>query len=228
MFRLLGGLAAAYALLLTAAPPAAAETVNCPLSEVRRSITNAIPGDWFTTPVDSRLTETRVANVGGTPHLLCVYSEAGTILREAPAGQTCVARTGGFECSASGGPPPTPTSEEHAAGAFSVRGTYNFDLDTGAGLGGAQSDFWFEVVRDAESYFGPRNGARIAVMGSSMPSYADCTGAAYSATRVRIEGAGAGAYFCARTSEGRYAQFRIVGSSPGRPRVIQIRHVTWR
>jgi hypothetical protein len=143
--------------------------------------------------------------------------------------QTCVARSGGFECAAAGAPPPTPVSEAHASGTFNVRGTYNFDLDAGAEAPGADSDFWYEVFRNNETYFAPLNGARLAVLTTDEPSYADCTGASYTDARTRIETMPGRSWICARTSDGRISRFRIDGVNHlTAPRTMTITFVTWR
>ncbi len=227
MRMLLGGLAATFAVLLSATP-AGAETFNCPITTANRSITNTLPSGWYTTPVRSRLTETRVDNIGGQPTMVCVYSEAGNVLREVAAGQTCTARSGGFECASSGGPAPMPTSDAHSTGTFAVRGTYEFDLDEGAESPRAVAEFWYEVARNNETYFTPRNGARIAIIGASEPGYAGCTGATYTNARTRLETL-TGPWLCVRTNEGRVGQFRIDGvDHVATPRRMTITHTTWR
>lgn len=224
--------AAAFALscLALTPAPAAAESFECPLTTARRGITNTLPSGWFATPVQSRLMSTRVGAIGSQPTMMCDYGGAGLVMREVPADQTCVARTGGFECAAAGGPAPTPSSETHAAGTFTVRGTYEFDLDTGAEAPRTTSDFWYEIYRNNETYFTPRNGAQLAVFGASEPSYSDCAAATTASTRTRIETMGAGAaWVCVRTSEGRIARLHIDGVNHlPRPRVMTITFATWR
>lgn len=229
MRSLLCGLAAAFAVLMSATP-AAAESVNCPLSEARRTITNSIPSGWYQTPVVSRLTETRVDNIGGQMTMVCTYSAAGSVMREVPSGQVCTARSGGFECGPSSAPPPTPVSETHAAGTFTTRGTYHFDLDAGAETATRTgAEFWYEVIRPGESYFTPRNGARIAVRTSTEPGYSGCTSASYTDSRVRIETIPARAWICVRTNEGRVGQFKIDSIDRfARPQSATITFATWR
>jgi hypothetical protein len=229
MRSLLCGVAAMCASLFVFSAPAAAESVNCPLTTAQRDVTTPVPSGWYTTPVRSRLTETRVFNMGSQPTMLCQYGEAASVMREVPAGQTCVARSGGFECAAAGGPAPAPVSETHAAGTFTVRGTYNIDFDAGAEAPAAAADFWYEVIRDNETYFTPRNGARIAVLRTTEPGYSGCTAATYTTARTRIESTTGGHWFCVRTSEGRIAQFRIDGVDRfSRPRTMTITFATWR
>lgn len=229
MRSILGGAAVLFALFVSAAP-AAAESVNCPVASVRRGVTTALPRGWFSTPVESRLTEARIDMIGFQAHMTCVYGEAARVMREVPSGQTCTPRSGGFECSAGGGPAPAPASETHGAGTFSVRGTWHFDLDAGAESARAGAEFWYEVIRDNETYLTPRNGTRYAVRSSaSEPGYAGCTAATYSEARLRIESLAARAWICVRTSDGRLGQFRIDSIDRfSSPRRMTITHTTWR
>jgi hypothetical protein len=227
MRMLLGGLAAIFAFCVFI-DPVAAESFDCPLATARRAVTNSLPSGWYTTPVVSPLTETRMMNVGGQPHMVCQYGDAGAVVREAPADQVCVARSGGFECGPASGPAPMPSSETHASGSFDVRGTYEFDLDSGGESRSPASDFWYEVERNNETYLNPRNGARLSVL-TAEPSYADCTSAAYSSARTRIETMSGRSWICVRTSEGRVGRFRIDGVSLlTSPRTMTVSFVTWR
>lgn len=228
MRLILGGVAAALALFISVAQ-AAAESVDCPVASVRRGVTTALPRGWFSTPVESRLTEARIDMVGRQAHMTCVYGEAGRIMREVPSGQTCTPRSGGFECSAAGGSTPAPVSEAHATGTFNVRGTWHFDLDAGAESARAGAEFWYEVIRDNETYLTPRNGTGYAVLGASEPGYAGCTAAAYTEARQRIESIPGRAWICVRTSDGRLGQFRIDGVDRfSSPRRMTITYTTWR
>lgn len=230
MRLLIGGLAAAFVSLLALQPaPASAETHNCPLTTARRSITNTLPSGWFSTPIQSPLTEARIDTIGGQAHMVCVYGEAGRVMREVAADETCTARSGGFECASGSAPAPLPVSEAHSTGTFTARGTYNIDLDAGAESSAANADFWYEVIRANESYLTPRNGASYALRTRTEPSYGDCTGATYATARLRIESTTAGTWICVRTGEGRIGRFRIDSVDRfAAPRVATITHTTWR
>lgn len=220
--------ASVAALLLFYAEAASAESVNCPFATATRDLTTSVPSGWYTTPTRSRLTETRVAEIGGQRTMVCVYGEAASIMREVPAGQVCTARAGGFECGSASGPTPAPESESHAAGTFTVRGTYEFDLDAGAESSRVAAEFWYEVIRDGETYFTPRRTARILAMGAREPAYADCTSAALAATRTRIESGASGTWYCFRTNEGRVGKFRLESVDRfASPRRATIRFTTW-
>jgi hypothetical protein len=224
--RKLISLAAVSAILLFS--PAAAETIDCPSSTLERTVRPSPPSGWYTTPVRSRLTETRITTIGGQLTMMCIYGEAGSVQREVASGQTCTARSGGFECSSGGAPALAPASEVHSEGAFSVRGTYEFDLDAGAESARSAAEFWYEIVRDGDTYFTPRGGARLAAMGASAPSYGDCTSATYSSARTRVETL-RGPWLCVRTNEGRISRFRIDGVDRlSRPQRMTITYTTWR
>ncbi len=92
--------AAALLFGLTASVQAA--TIQCPLPDARRTITNPLPEGWWTTPIVNRLSDTRVADIGGEQALICEYGNSGSIQRRAPSGQTCRAADRGFTCEAGG------------------------------------------------------------------------------------------------------------------------------
>ncbi len=233
MRTLLGGLAAAFAFLFTAAAPAAAEPVECPLSQARRTITNDLPGGWWTTPIVNNLSETRVQDIGGDPALMCVYGASGSVQRQAPENQTCTARTGGFDCRPRIRvmpipiPTPRPTPATHSDGIISVPQTYLFDLDSGAV--GSSGDIWFHAVSATERYIEPRGGAQMAVGDRSNRQFAGCSAADYATTPARLADVPVGSYICVRTNEGRISQFRMNAITPdASPSTLTIGYTTWR
>jgi len=236
MRYLLGGLAAAFAYCFFAAAPAAAETINCPLSQARRTITTPLPSGWWTTPIVDNLSETRVQDIGGTPALVCVYGPAGSVQRNAPENHTCTAQPGGFECVPRirlvpglrpiPGLIPVPSAAVvHAQGTGVVRQTYLFDLDTGAETS-AGADFWFHAVTNTEMYLEPRNGARLALGDGSDRGHAGCSAASFSTAQIPLASVPPGTFVCARTNEGRIRQFRI-DAIAGSPRYITLSFTTW-
>lgn len=224
------GLAAAFALLFFAAPTAAAESIECPLSQARRTITNDLPSGWWTTPIVNNLSETRIQEIGGETALVCVYGPSGSVQRNAPEGQVCTARTGGFDCTPRLRPVPLPlprpTPQTHSTGQRSVPQTYVIDLDSGE-VGGA-GDIWFHAVTNTELYIEPRGGAQMAVGDRSNRGYAGCSSAAYSTARVPLSDIPVGSYVCVRTNEGRVSQFRMNAISTGSPKTLRIGYTTWR
>lgn len=226
MRYVLGGVAAALALFLSA-PTAAAEAIECPLTQARRTITNDLPDGWWTTPIVSSLSDTRIQEIGGETALVCVYGSSGSVQRNAPPNQDCTARTGGFDCRRRliPLPLPRPTPSTYRTGPLSVPQTYVFDLDTGA-VGG-QGDIWFEAVTHAELYLTPRGGARMAVGDRSNRGYAGCSSASYSTARVALSAVPVGSYVCVRTNEGRISQFRVNAISAGSPKTLTLGYTTW-
>jgi hypothetical protein len=232
MRTLLSGVAAAFAFFFLSAPTASAEAIECPLSQARRTITNDLPSGWWTTPIVNNLTETRVQDIGGEPALMCVYGSSGSVQRNAPEGQVCTARTGGFDCrprirvTPVPIPLPTPAPVTHSTGPLEVPQTYVFDLDTGS-VGGA-GDIWFQAVTSSELYLAPRGGAQMAVGDRSNRGYAGCSAASYSTTRAPLSAVPVGSYVCVRTNEGRISQFRVNAISAGSPKTLSLGYTTWR
>ena len=231
MRTFLASLAAVLATLFFAATPAAADSIECPLSQARRTITNNLPSGWWTTPIVNDLTETRVQDIGGEPALVCVYGPTGSVQRNAPANQSCTARTGGFDCTPRLRlpvpiPVPTPTPVTHSTGPLSVPQTYVFDLD--AGTVGGTGDSWFRAVTNAQLYLEPRGGSQMAVGDLSNRGLAGCSAAAFSTARVALSAVPVGSYVCVRTNEGRISQFRVNGISAGSPKTLTLGYTTWR
>lgn len=228
----LGGIVAAFALLLLPATPAAAETINCPLSQATRTITNTLPDGWWTTPIQNNLSGTRIQTIGGQPALVCEYGPSGSVQRNAPANHNCTARTGGFECTPRIRvtpvpiPLPTPAPVTHSTGPLSVQQTYLFDLDNGTV--GSAGDIWIHAITDAQIFYEPSGGAQMAVGDRSNRGFAGCSSATYSAARVNIRRVPVGSYVCVRTNEGRISQFRVNGVSEGPNRTFTLGYTTWR
>lgn len=231
MRTFLAGLSAVFAFFLFTAAPAAADPIECPLSQARRTVTNNLPEGWWTTPVVNSLSETRVQEIGGEPALVCVYGASGSVQRNAPAGQTCTARTGGFDCTARVRlpvpiPMPTPAPVTHSTGPLSAPQSYLFDLDTGAV--GADGDIWFHAVTNTELYLEPRGGAQMAVGDRSNRGFEGCSAASFSTARVALSAVPVGSYVCVRTNEGRISQFRMNAISSGSPKTLTLGYTTWR
>jgi hypothetical protein len=238
MRTLLGGIAALFAFMfigLATAPAASAETVNCPLSQARRTVTNDLPSGWWTTPIVNSLTETRVQDIGGEPALVCVYGPAGSVQRNAPANHNCAARTGGFECTPRITLTPLPipipipgaaSASVHAQGGGVIRQTYMFDLDIGSETA-AGADLWFQAVTNTELYLVPQNGARLALGDRSERGFAGCSSASYSNTRIALSSIPVGSFVCVRTSDNRVSQFRLNAITPSSPRTLTIAFTTW-
>ncbi len=236
MKKFLSYLITAFAAAALMSGVAAAEAVNCPLTSAQRTISNPLPGGWWTTPVRSALTGTRLQTIAGENALVCLYGEAGSVQRTAPAGQTCTARTGGFECSASLRPVPTPLPVPlpvvviQSQGNIALRQTYSADLENGAIGSAPGADLWFEAVTASEIYLTPRNGARMAPGDLSVRGRAGCgaAGTPYAADRIALSALPVGSSVCVRTNEGHYAEIRIAALTPASPRILSLQYATWR
>jgi len=197
----------------------AAENINCPISQARRVITTSLPGGWWTTPIVNRLTNTKVSKIGGKPALICQYGSAGSVQRNAPNGQTCRARTGGFTCSS--------RPQTFSSGLVDLRQTFTVDLDDG-NTRGQGADIWFQAETSDLLYLVPRGGARLGVGDRSNRGLDGCSRARFTKNRVSLRDIPISSYVCAKTGEGRISQFRlndIIGSSP---KTLKIGYTTWR
>ncbi|MBM3121945.1 MAG: hypothetical protein FJZ97_07125 [Chloroflexi bacterium] len=123
------------------------------------------------------------------------------------------------------GPTPTPGVTVYKATSFTVRQTYEGDLDNGSETG-TGSDFWYHAVSGVEKYIEPKNGATMLKMGS-VPEYNDCKNAALSGSAINLNTFPAGSWMCYKTNEGRYGRFQLdsFGDPGGTTMYIDMR--TW-
>jgi hypothetical protein len=73
----------------------------------------------------------------------------------------------------------------------------------------------------------PANAAQMAKMGTTSIGKSGCMDAFLTSNNININSLTAGTYVCVKTSEGRYAEFRVnsaVGPSPG---TLRITYTTW-
>ena len=101
------------------------------------------------------------------------------------------------------------------------------DLDEGVVGGGGAADIWFEAQTATERFITPRNGAKIAVVGTSSVGLYGCMAAPLSGSRIHVNSTPEGTYVCVLTNAGRYSQFRVnapIGPSPG---TLEIGYTTW-
>lgn len=207
--------------LAWAVPAAADATVRCPLEQATRTISDRLPQDWWSTPLVSGLSETKIAVIGGRPSLVCVYGESGSVQRYVPDGHRCEAKQAGFNCRAVAAAPHT-----HSTGQIDVPQTWAFDLDSGR-VGRASEDIWFEADTADLLYLTPRNGAQMSVGDRSNRGLAGCSSGRYSPDRVSLRDIPVGSYVCVKTSEGRISQFRMNSISPESPKTLSIGYTTW-
>jgi hypothetical protein len=220
------------ALVCAAAGSASAADIDCPLSMAKRTIVNPLPGGWWTTPQVNSLSDSRIVTIGGQKALQCVYGDSGSIQRNAPAGQLCSTKPGGFRCT----PPiiilpPTPFPPS-APVTFStdilvIPQTYQVNFDNGNVGGGGGADLWFEAVTSFERYLVPINGARIAVGDRSNRGRNGCAAASYSTGRVPLAAVPVGSYICMKTNQGRTSQFRMNAITGSTVKNLEIGYTTW-
>lgn len=245
MEKFVSFLVAAFAAAALMTGVAAAEAVNCPLASAQRTISNPLPEGWWTTPVRSDLTGTRLQTIAGENTLVCLYGEAGQVQRPAPAGQTCIARPGGFDCRSALRPVPipiplpipgpipvpSPAAVIQSQGNIALRQTYSVDLEYGAVTSDARADLWFEAATAAEIYLTPRNGARMWAGDLSVRGRAGCGATPlvhYSTDRIALSALPVGSSVCVRTNDSHYSEIRIAALTPTSPRLLSLQYVTWR
>jgi hypothetical protein len=128
--------------------------------------------------------------------------------------------------------------------------TWSLDLDTGelpatdVRRHGPDHQIGADVTYDAEdrndAYLTPAQGAQLSIPYTSPPGYDQCSAARYSTiVKWPVNAAMIGNYYCAKTDEGRIAQFHV-GLFPGQtypgitdpgssfPRTLVITFTTWR
>lgn len=206
---------------------AAAERIECPLTQARTEITSPLPSGWWQTPQQGALEETKIQNIGGKPALMCgywAYGQTVYILRDAPEGATCTADASGFTCSTPGVVAPVT----YKTGPLSWQQTWMVDFDNGTTGGREGADVWFEAVTATERYLVPVNGAQIAFAGGTSINLSGCQAlASYTTGRVALEAFPVGMYVCVKTNEGRISQFRVNAAAGPSPGTMEIGYTTW-
>jgi TolB protein len=123
-------------------------------------------------------------------------------------------------------PAPAP-AKIHSTGFLDIMQTWMADLDEGEVGVSVEADIWFHAVTATERYVEPRNGAKIAIVGTTAVGRDGCAAASLSTSRININDLPVGIYFCVLTNQGRYCQFHVnatVGPSPG---TLSIGYTTW-
>lgn len=213
------------ALASTFAPSAAmAETIRCPLDQIRREVTTRLPAGWWNTPIVNSLTQTKIITFsGGKKAMQCLYGPAGSIMLEVRSDKTCTAISGGFNCTTTGGGAP----RTFKTGTISLRQTYLADFDRNSSQSSA-ADIWFQAETRDLLYITPKNGAKLGVGNRSNRGYAGCSTARYNSSRVSLRDIPVGSYICVKTNEGRISQFRMNSISGGSPKTLALGFTTWR
>lgn len=206
------------------AAEAAAQTISCPLERIYRTVTTPLPSGWWHTPIQNKLTDTKIVTiVGGEKALQCKYGPAGNIQRKFPANSTCRSIEGGFRCATRVAVVP----RTHSTGEVNIPQTHAVDLDSGR-LIGAGGDIWFRAETSDLLYFSPRNGARIGVGNRSNRGFKGCSTARFTSERVSLRDIPVGSYVCVKTDKGRISQFRVNRISGGSPKTVTIGYTTWK
>jgi len=222
---------------------AAPQRIDCPAGQVQTRIVTPLPAGWWETPQIGNVANTKIADIGGKPTLMCGYNAFGTVvytMKEAPVGTECVAESNGFTCTPTTPAaglipvipgliqPLAPAPVTYKTGPVSLRQTWSVDLDTGTTGSGAGVDIWFEAVTAAERYLVPRNGASMAIAGNRSINLAGCKAiAGYTRARLPVALFRTGLYVCVRTNEGRYSQFRVNSAAGPSPATMEIGFTTW-
>jgi hypothetical protein len=125
-------------------------------------------------------------------------------------------------------PTPTSTPAIYSAGSEDIPQTWFFDLDEGVvSASNADTDFQFQAVTATSRYLSPTNGATFAIVGTESVGKSGCIDAPLSSAKIHVDNLDAGTYVCAKTSDGRYSEFRIksnIGPSPG---TMRVSYTTW-
>lgn len=202
---------------------AEADTIRCPLDQIRSEVTTRLPDGWWNTPMVFSLRETRIVNVSGRSALQCDYGPSGSIQRYAPDGADCRAVRVGFECRTAAASGPVT----HSTGPVELDQTYLVDLDTGR-VQRDGADLWFQAETTDLLYLTPVGGARIGVGNRANRGRDGCASARMSSNRVSLRDVPVGSYICMMTGEGRVSQFRLNDISGGSPKRLSLGYTTWR
>lgn len=122
-------------------------------------------------------------------------------------------------------------------GELDVPQTYRFDLDDGKVArqgqpGSSTDDFWYEAATPTTRYLVPVGGALLVVVGNKSLGYAGCTSTSRSRKKIDLATLRNGDFLCARTDDGRIAEFSFQGlyvKDRTRPDVLTlaITYTTW-
>jgi len=106
------------------------------------------------------------------------------------------------------GPTPKPSAVAYRSGKLTIDNGGSIDFDSGTSTGDPNRDVWVHYVSDSERYLEPMNGALLEMM-SGTPSYNKCKGASLGSGAVSFTDFSTQAYFCYKTSDGRYGRFQV-------------------
>jgi hypothetical protein len=126
---------------------------------------------------------------------------------------------------------PHCVAQDHAVrshGMLDVAQTYGWSFDEGkvSGGRGAAEDIWFEAADSSARYFTPKGRALLAIAGDKPAGYAGCSAAHLSGNRIGLDSVEKGTYFCAKSNQGRIAEFSyddLYAENPSNQRVLTLR-----
>ena len=111
-------------------------------------------------------------------------------------------------------PTPTPTHAPSLNFDRSFVLSPDNELDTDLGkVTSVGADVWFEQENSVNDYLVPEQGGAIAFKGSSAPGYQGCKNATVGTTRIPLNAANVGDYFCVHTNQGRISELQLTDLS---------------
>lgn len=205
---------------------ASAETkfIQCPMGKIKTDIASSLPNGWESTPVEKRLQSVNVRRVDGRGQMLqCNYGAGFIISMGVPANKTCeVEDRTGFKCDDAGSG--RPETFRTASVTLSPRDVVNMD---GTGSGSWDTDIWLQGNTQDSAMLSSFGDALMAKPGQQQ-TYNGCMSARYASRAIKLDDMNVGDYVCVKTSEGRFAEYRINELRIGRDIAVSIGYTTWK
>lgn len=180
------------------------------------------------TPTGASLTPTGTASATPTQAVGVTATSTAMATQAATATATrAVTPTASASATVTPTPPPPVV---YSAGPLDIEQTFPVDLDEGTVSGdtfNTTADIWFEAVTDVERYLTPRNGATIALVGTSAVGRDSCAAAPLSTDRIPMQDLTEGTYVCVYTNGGRYSEFGVTAAAGPSPGTFSIEYTTW-
>jgi hypothetical protein len=108
------------------------------------------------------------------------------------------------------GPSGSPTPGVQVSGTTALVPGDKINLDTNQINLGSGEDLSYETNANNKLYLVPLGDARIALVGKSTPSYAECQAASLSNSALALKNLGQGQFICYRTDQGLYGWVRLL------------------
>lgn len=122
---------------------------------------------------------------------------------------------------------PIVEPEVRTTGSIEIPATWVLDLETGTLDSGAAGDVWNHSIGDGDSELEGRNGATMALMGSTEPDYAACLDATYGSDGTQLHGLTPPQHFCVTTGEGRTAIVTLTVGPTSITNNVEVDFTTW-